>query len=123
MDRRSELPNPRKGRFSSKLDEQQIPFLRYGDELGSGERPAIWSFEKERTAFEIRWQREHPHTGYSPRNPLRSPHPPSETHLMEAIHQSGSGGHDLHGPHERSPQGGPSASCFHNNGRIMGKTG
>ena len=94
MDRWIELPEPRKGRLSSNHDERRILFLRYEDELVPCRRPAIWSFQKERTAIEIRRQREHPHTRYYPRDPLQSPHPLSETQLKEAIHPSGSGGHD-----------------------------
>ena len=55
----------------------------------------------------------------SPRDPLRSIQPPSKTYLKEATHPSSSGGNDLPGPRERSLQGGPSASCFPNNGRFM----
>ena len=123
MDRRSELPDPRKGRSGSNCDKRRIPFIRYEDELVPRGRPAIRSFQKERSAIEIRRQREDPHTRYSPCNPLRSPQQPSKTHIKEATHPSGRVGHDLPGPHEHSLQGRHSASCFPNNGRMMGKTG
>ena len=123
MDRRSEPPDPLKGRSGSNSDKRQIPFLRYEDELVPGGGPAIRSLQKERTEIEIRRQRENLHTWYSPRDPLRSPQPPSKAYLKEAIHPSGSSGHNLPSPSERSPQGRSSASCFPNNGRIMGKTG
>ena len=74
------------------------------------------------TAIEIRRQREHSHTRYSPRDSVRRPQPLSETHLKEAIHPIRRGGHDLPSPRERSPQGRPSAYCYPNNGRIMEKT-
>ena len=89
--------------------------------LGRG--PVFWSLQKEGTAIEIRRQREHSYTRYSPRDPLRSLQLPSETYLKEAIHLSSNGGHDLPAPRKRSPQGGSSASCFPNNGRIMVKIG
>ena len=38
------------------------PFLGYEDELIPGGGPAILSLQKERTAIEICWQIEHPHT-------------------------------------------------------------
>ena len=123
MDRRIKLSDPRRGRLSSNRDEQRIPLLRYEDDLVPRRRPAIWIFQKERTAIEICRKREHPHTWYSLHDPLRIPQPSSKTRLKEAIHPSGSGGNNLPGPRERSLQGGPSASCFPNNGRIMGKTG
>ena len=123
LDRRSEPPDPRKGRSGSNHDKLQIPFLRYEDELVPGGRPAIRSLQKESTAIEICWQIEHPHTQYSSCDPLRSLQPPRKTYLKEAIHPSGRGGHDLPVPRQRSSQGGSSASCFPNNGRIMGKTG
>ena len=46
MDKRSKLPDPRKGRSSSNRDERRIPFLRYEDELVPGGRSAIWIFRK-----------------------------------------------------------------------------
>ena len=93
MDRRSELPDPRKVRSGSNRDKRRIPFLKYEDELVPRGRPAIRSLQKERVAIEIRWQREHSHTRFSSRDPLRSPQPPSKTYLKEAIHPSGSIGH------------------------------
>ena len=123
MDRQSEPPDPRKGRSGSNRDKRRITFLGYEDELVLGGGPAVPSLQKEGTAIEIRCQREHSHTRYSLRDPLRSLQPPRNTYLKEAVHLSGSGGLDLPGPRERSPQGGFSALCFPNNGRIMRKIG
>ena len=83
---------------------------------------AIRSLQKEGTANEIRRQRQYSHTRYSPRDPIRSLQPPRKTYLKEDVHPSGSGGLNLPGPFERSPQGGFSALCFPKNGRIVGKT-
>ena len=123
MDRRSKPLDLRKGRSGSNRGKRRITLLGYEDELVPGEGPAIWSLQKEWTAIEICWQIEHSHTRYSPRDPLRSLQPPHKTYLKEAVHPSGSSGIDLPGPREHSPQGGFSALCFPNNGRIMGKTG
>ena len=46
MDRRSELPDTRKGRSGSNRDKWRITFLRYEDELVPGGRPAILSLQK-----------------------------------------------------------------------------
>ena len=104
MDRRSKPPNPRKGRSGSNCGKRLIPLLGYEDELVPGGGPAIRSLQKEGTAIEIRRKREHSHTRYSPRDPLRSLQPPHETHLKEAVHPSDSGGINLPGPRERPPQ-------------------
>ena len=122
MDRRSEPPDPLKVRSGSNRGKRRIPLLGYEDELVPGGGPAILSLQKEGTEIGIRRQREHSHTRYSPRDPLRSLQPPRETCLKEAVHPSGSGGLDLPGPRKLSPQGGFSALCFPNNGIIMGKT-
>ena len=100
MDRRSEPPDPRKVRLGSNRDKGRIPFLRYEYELVPRGRLAIKSLQKERTAIKIRWQREHSHTHYSPHDTLRSPQPPIKNYLKEAIHPSGSGGHNLPSPRE-----------------------
>ena len=57
MDRRSELPDTRKGRSGSNRDKRRIPFLGYEDELVPRGGPEIRSLQKERTAIEIRRQR------------------------------------------------------------------
>ena len=123
MDRRSEPPDSQKGRSGSNRGKRRIPLLGYEDELVPGGGPEIQSHQKEGTEIEIRWQREHSHTRYSLRDPLRILQPPRENYLKEAVHPSDSGGLNLPGPRERSPQGGFIALCFPNNGRIMGKIG
>ena len=121
MDRRTEPSNPPKGRSGSNHGKIRIPLLGYKDELVSGGGAAIRSHQKERTSIEIRRQREHSHTWYSPRDPLRSLQPPRENYLKEAVHPSGSGELDLPVPHEHTPQGGFSALYYLNNGKIMEK--
>ena len=110
--RRSKPPDPRKGRSGSNRDKIRIPLRGYEYELVPGRGPAIRSLQKEGTAIEIRWQREYLHTRYYMRDPLRSLQPPRESYLKEAVHPSDSGGLNLPGPRERSPQGGFSALYF-----------
>ena len=120
---KEQTPDPWKGRSGSNRGKRRIPLLGYEDELVPGGGPAIWSIQKEGTGIEILRQREYSHTRYSPRDPLRSLQPPRKTYLKEAVNPSGSGGIDLPGPRERSPQCGFSSLCFTNNRRIMRKTG
>ena len=76
MDRQSEPPDPRKVRSGSDRGKRRIPLLGYEDELVPRGGPAIQSLQKEGKGIEICRQREHSHTRYSPRNPLRSLQPP-----------------------------------------------
>ena len=123
LDRQSEPPDLRKGRSGSSRSERRILLLGYEDELVPIGRPTIWSIQKERSAIEIRRQREYSHTRYYPRDPLRSLQPPRKTQMKEYVHTSGSGGINLPGPREIPPQGRFSSLCFPNKWIIMGKTG